>query len=85
MEESSSISSHILHFFFQITQENISEYIPIVKQGEKANSEKLILIVVVVVLFVVVFIAGATLFKVKQNRQGQARPAAGFENKGVDA
>lgn len=71
----------------QITQEKTIEYVPFVRQGEKADTEKLILIVVVVVLFVVVFIAGVTLFKVKQVRQqaSNTRPAAGFENKGVDA
>jgi len=71
----------------QITQKKTIEYVPVVRQGEKADTEKLILIVVVVVLFVVVFIAGVTLFKVKQVRQqaSNARPAAGFENKGVDA
>jgi len=66
----------------KITDEKV-QYVPVVRQSEKADNEKLILIVVVVVLFVVVFIAGVTLFKVKQVRQ--ARPATGFENKGVDA
>jgi len=70
------------------TEDIIIEYVPVVRQqGDKADTEKLILIVVVVVLFVVVFIAGVTLFKVKQVRQqtSNARPATGFENKGIDA
>jgi len=71
----------------QITQERILEYVPFVAKENKSDPEKLILIIVVVALFVVVFIAVATLFKVKQVRQQQVspQPAVGFENKGIDA
>jgi len=71
----------------QITNEKIIEYVPFVAKDNKSDPEKLILIIVVVALFVVVFIAVATLFKVKQVRQQQAspQPTVGFENKGIDA
>jgi hypothetical protein len=75
----------------QIRSEKRIEYVPYVARQMKPDTEKLILIVVVVVLFVVVFIAGVTLFKVKQVRQrsnnnnNNNNNAAGFENKGVDA
>lgn len=71
-----------------ILEEKTIEYVPIMTR-EKPDTEKLTLIVVIVVLFVVVFIAGVTLFKVKQVRQRQPNnnnnAAPGFENKGMDA
>ena len=58
-----------------------------VGEETKPDPQKLILIVVIAVLFVVVFIAGVTLFKVKQIRRqaSNPQPTAGFENKGIDA
>jgi hypothetical protein len=69
----------------QIREEKTIELVPIVVAGEKSDTEKLILIVVVVVLFVVVFVAGVTLFKVRQGRQQSASTTTSFDNKGVDA
>jgi len=73
----------------QIREGTTVEFVPIVAATQETDTEKLILIVVVVVLFVVVFIAGVTLFKVRQVRQRSANnngaPAAGFDNKGIDA
>jgi len=71
----------------QIVEKKLIEYIPIVSEEDKSDSEKIILIVVIAVLFVVVIIAGVTLYAVKQSRRksSQEQPASGFENKGIDA
>jgi hypothetical protein len=69
----------------QIREGKTIELVPIVVAGQESDTEKLILIVVVVVLFVLVFIAGVTLFKVRQGRQQSASTTTSFDNKGVDA
>ena len=59
----------------------------IIQKEPEANNEKVILIVLFVVLFAVLFIAAVTMYKIRQNRQHQSdqQPAAGFDNKAVEA